>query len=267
MTGVLIAIAIVGGVGLFIGIFLGFAGEKFKVEIDPKEEAVLEALPGNNCGACGYPGCSGCAAAIARGDAPANQCPVGGAPVAEKVAEIMGVTAEVGDKKVAFVKCAGDCDKAKVSYNYIGVKDCNAAMTIQNGGPKACDYGCMGFGSCVEACEFDAIHVVNGIAVVDKEECVACGKCITACPKNLIEFVPYSSQFIVQCASKDKGKDVMKVCSAGCIGCGICEKNCPADAVHVVDNIAHINQDLCIKCGICAQKCPKKVIIGLAAQN
>ena len=197
ITGVLIAALIVGGTGVFIGVFLGIAGKKFAVEVDEKEEAILAELPGNNCGGCGYAGCSGLAAAIAKGEAPVGQCPVGGAPVAAKIAAIMGE--EAGES-------------------------------------------------------------VHEIAVVDKEACKACGKCIATCPKHLIELVPYEQKHLVQCSSKDKGKDVMSVCSVGCIGCKMCEKVCESDAVHVVDNIAHIDPEKCTNCGKCAEKCPKKII-------
>ena len=173
----------------------------------------------------------------------------------------MGVDAGAGEKKVAFVKCAGTCDKTQKDYEYTGNEDCASMMFVPNGGPKACNYGCLGFGSCVKACSFDAIHIVDGIALVDKEVCKACGKCVAACPKHLIELVPYSAKHIVQCSSKDVGKNVMKACSVGCIGCHLCEKNCPKDAVHVIDNVAYIDQEKCVGCGICAQKCPKKIIL------
>ena len=266
MTGIIAAAVVVGLVGIILGFFLGVSGEKFKVEVDPKEEAIGEVLPGNNCGGCGYAGCSGLAAAIAKGEAPVNQCPVGGDEVAAKVGEIMGVAAEAGDNKVAFVKCAGTCEKAKSDYEYTGIEDCGAMAFVPGGGPKSCNYGCLGYGSCVKACPFDAIHVVDGVAVVDKDKCKACGKCIAACPKGLIEFVPYDAKYMVQCNSKDKGKDVMAACSVGCIGCGICAKNCPLEAVTVENNIAHIDQDKCKGCGTCAEKCPKKIITGYVAQ-
>ena len=173
----------------------------------------------------------------------------------------MGVEAEEGAKKVAFVKCAGTCEKANTDNEYNGIEDCAAMAFVPGGGPKSCNYGCLGFGSCVKACPFDAIHIVDGIAKVDKEACKACGKCVAACPKKLIELIPYDAAHAVQCSSKDKGKDVMKACSTGCIGCHLCEKNCPAAAIHVVDNIAYIDQNKCTGCGICAQKCPKKIIL------
>lgn len=258
---IIIAAVIVGGVGIFIGFFLGISGEKFKVEVDPREEAIMGVLPGNNCGGCGYAGCSGLAAAIVKGEAPVNQCPVGGAPVGNQIGEIMGVSAGDSVRQVAFVKCAGTCEKAKQDYNYTGVEDCGAMAFVPGGGAKTCNYGCLGFGSCVKACPFDAVHIVDGIAKVDKEACKACGKCVAACPKHLIELVPYDAKHLVSCSSKDKGKDVMKGCSVGCIGCHLCEKNCPSDAIHVTDNVAYIDQEKCTGCGICAEKCPKKIIL------
>ena len=261
MNGVLLAIILIGGVGLFVGLFLGVAAIKFHVDVDEKEVAVLEALPGNNCGGCGYPGCSGLAAAIAKGEAPVNQCPVGGEPVAKNIASIMGVEAGESKRMVAFVACQGDCDKAKVDYEYSGVEDCGMLSFVPNGGPKSCNYGCLGYGSCVKACPFDAIHVVNGVAVVDKEQCKACGKCVAACPKKLISLIPYDAKYAVACSSNDKGPVAMKKCESACIGCSLCVKNCQNDAVTVTDFNATIDQDKCIGCGACAQKCPKKAIV------
>ena len=261
MTGIIIAAAVVGGVGLFIGVFLGIAGKAFAVEVDPREEAIAAALPGNNCGGCGYAGCSGLAAAIVKGEAECGGCPVGGAPVAAKVAEIMGMEAGESVRKVAFVKCAGTCDKANTDYKYDGIEDCKMVTFMQNGGPKSCNYGCLGYGSCVKACPFDAIHVVDGVAVVDKEACKACSKCVAACPKNLISLVPYDAKHIVACSSKDKGPVAMKACDVACIGCGLCKKNCPNEAIEVVDFHAVIDQEKCTKCGKCAEVCPKKCIL------
>ena len=260
-TGLLIVMGIVGGIGLFIGLFLGIAAIKFKVEVDEHEEAVLAALPGNNCGGCGFPGCAGLAAAIAKGEAAVNTCPVGGEPVGKTIADIMGVEAGESVHQVAFVACQGDCDKTTLDYEYCGIEDCRMLSFVPNGGAKSCNYGCLGFGSCVKACQFDAIHVVNGVAVVDKEKCKACGKCIEACPKNLIHMIPYESGSLVACSSKDKGPVTMKACTVGCIGCGICKKNCPSDAITIEDFHAVIDQSKCTGCGICKEKCPKNAII------
>ena len=263
VTGIITATVVVGAVGIFVGLFLGIAGIRFKVKVDEKEEAVLAALPGNNCGGCGFAGCSGLAAAIAKGEAPVNACPVGGEPVGKKIAEIMGVEAESSVKKVAFVACQGDCDKAKKDYDYYGIEDCRMMSFVPGGGPKSCNSGCLGFGTCTKVCPFDAIHVVNGVAVVDRDACKACGKCIEVCPKKLISLVPYDAKLAVACSSADKGPVTMKACEVGCIGCGICVKNCPAQAVTVADFHASIDQEKCTGCGICADKGPKKAIVKL----
>lgn len=261
ITGILAATAIVAGTGLFIGIFLGFAGKKFAVEVDEKELLVRDELPGNNCGGCGFPGCDGLAAAIAKGEAPVNGCPVGGEPVAKKIGAIMGQ--EVGDavKMVAYVHCIGDCENTETSFNYTGTEDCEMMAFIPGGGPKKCNYGCMGYGSCVKACPFDAIHIINGIAVVDKEACKACGKCVAKCPKHLIELVPYDQKYVVACSSKDKGKTVMQACKLGCIGCKKCQKECPSGAITVTDNVAQIDYEKCTNCGKCKEVCPR---VGIA---
>jgi len=261
IKGIIIAALIIGAIGIFIGLFLGVAGLKFKVEVDPKEDAVLGALPGNNCGGCGFAGCSGLAAAIAKGEAPVNGCPVGGDAVADKIAEIMGVETQSSEPTVAYVHCQGDCEKAKSDYEYTGVEDCRMAAFVPNGGPKACNSGCLGYGTCVKECPFDAIHIVNGIAVVDNEKCKACGKCVAVCPKHLISMVPKEAKIRVACSSTDRGPVAMKLCDVACIGCGICVKNCPNDAIRVEDFHAIIDYEKCSGCGICKEKCPKKAIV------
>jgi electron transport complex protein RnfB len=259
--GVAVATSIVAGVGLFIGLFLGFAAKTFEVKQDEREIQVREYLPGANCGGCGYPGCDGLAAAIAKGEAPANACPVANREAHTKIAEIMGTTVEEGVRKVAFVKCAGTCDKTEVKYEYYGVYDCKKAAVAPGKGNKKCSYGCMGFGSCVKVCAFDAIHIVNGIAVVDKEKCTGCSSCIAQCPNNIIELVPDTARHLVTCSSFDKGKDVKAACQAGCIGCKLCVKACEYDAIQVENNLASIDYSKCTNCGKCAQVCPVKVIV------
>lgn len=261
ITGIIYAAAVVGIIGILIGVFLGIASEKFKVEVDEKEILVRGELPGSNCGGCGYAGCDALAKAIASGQAAVSACPVGGPAVAEKISAIMGVAAGSAEKKVAFVKCKGTCDKTKVQYNYYGIADCRKVSVVPGSGEKACGYGCMGYGSCVRACEFDAIHVIDGVAVVDKEKCVACGKCVASCPSNLIDMVPYKSEYLVQCNSHDKGKDVKAKCEVGCIACTICTKQCEFDAIHMDNNVAIIDYEKCTNCGKCAAKCPVKVIV------
>lgn len=258
---IVIPVAVMAVIAFIVGLLLALAAKKFAVEKDERIEQIENLLPGANCGGCGYAGCSGLAAAIVKGEAEIGGCPVGGAPVAEKIGAIMGVEAGAQERQVAFVKCAGTCDKAGKDYEYYGLNDCVMVNMMQAGGPKSCNYGCLGEGSCVKACPFDAIHVVDGVAVVDKEECKACGKCIAACPKKLIELVPYGQKHLVACSSHDKGKDVMKACSVGCIGCKMCEKVCESDAIKVEGNVAHIDPAKCTNCGKCAEKCPKKAIL------
>ena len=263
ITGIFTAALVVAVVGIFVGLFLGVAGIKFKVQVDEKEEAVLAALPGNNCGGCGYAGCSGLAAAIAKGEAAVNACPVGGEPVGRQIAGIMGVEAASAERQVAYVACQGDCEKANKDYEYCGAEDCRMAGFVPGGGEKSCNSGCLGYGTCVKACPFDAIHIVNGVAVVDREACKACGKWIGVCTKHLISLIPYKAKLAVACSSVDKGPVTMKACATGCIGCGICVKNCPGKAVTVTDFHATIDQEKCTACGVCAEKCPKKSIVHL----
>lgn len=259
---IIFAIVSIGGLGIIFGAILGFASKIFAVDEDPRVGMVQECLPGANCGGCGYPGCGGLAAAIVAGKAPVNSCAPGGAKAAAAIAEVMGVAAEETEPMVAFVKCGGTCDKAQNKYEYDGIDDCIMASQLAGASSKACAYGCMGLGSCVKVCKFDAIKIENGVAVVNPDLCVACGKCISTCPKKIIDLVPKKKKVKVQCSSKDMGKAVMSVCSAGCIGCKICEKTCKFDAIHVIDNIAVIDYDKCKNCGMCANKCPKKVITG-----
>ncbi|MDO4976239.1 MAG: RnfABCDGE type electron transport complex subunit B [Eubacteriales bacterium] len=260
VVAIILTAIVVGVVGLIVGLLLVTAGEKFKVEVDEKEVAVRAELPGNNCGGCGFPGCDGLAAAIAKGEAPVNGCPVGGAPVAEKIAAIMGQDAGAAVKKVAYVHCSGNCDVAKTKGEYYGIQDCRAAKAIPGGGSKACAFGCKGLGTCVKACQFDAIHIVNGVAVVDRNKCVACGKCASVCPNNLIDIIPDDAKYMVSCSSQEKGKPVKEACEVGCIGCTLCTRQCEFGAISMKGNVAVIDGEKCTGCGKCAEKCPAKII-------
>lgn len=260
LMAILIAALVVGLTGLIIGLLLGVAGEKFKVEVDEIEIAVRNLLPGNNCGGCGFAGCDALAKAIALGQAPVNGCPVAGEEVTAQIGTAMGTQAAETIKMTAYVKCSGTCDKTEIKYNYYGIHDCQKLAFIPGHGEKLCSFGCMGYGTCVRACPFDAIHIVDGVAKVEKEKCKACSKCIAVCPNHLIELVPYESEVHVSCSSTEKGKAVKAACSTGCIGCMICTKVCPVGAITVTDNLAKIQYDLCTNCGACAKKCPVGII-------
>jgi len=250
----------IGGLGMVFGVVLGYANKKFHVPTDPKIPLVREVLPSANCGGCGYAGCDAYAAAVVSGDASLNLCSVGGSSVAEKIGEILGLSVETESLKVAFVKCKGTCSVAKEKYEYDGIIDCRQAVIAPGGGPKACFDGCLGFASCVRACEYNALHIIDGVAVVYKNNCVACGACIKVCPKDLIEFVPANQEVLIECNSKLKGKAVKDNCEVGCIACTMCVKVCPTEAITMVNNLATINFEKCIQCGLCATKCPTKAI-------
>lgn len=248
--------------GIIFGAGLAYASKIFFVEINEKEKEVLDALPGANCGACGFAGCSGLANAIANNNAPINSCPVGGDKLVKKLEIIMGQSASSNTRMVARVLCKGNLQKAKWKSVHLGAHDCQAAVLIE-GGPKGCEYGCMGYGTCVKVCPFNAININDfGIAEVIEENCVACGKCVDACPKSIIEIKPYDSKIVVECISRDIGKIVRTNCSAGCIACKLCEKNCAFDAVKVENNVAKIDYQKCTQCRVCAQKCPTGAISG-----
>lgn len=253
-----LVLAIIGGV---LGLALAFAAKVFEVKVDERQTAILEILPGANCGGCGFAGCANFAEAVVAGNAKAGGCVVGGSEVAEKVAAIMGTEAGPETRRVAFVHCAGG-DRAVNKYDYGGVESCVAALKLQNG-PKQCAYACLGFGDCVRACKFNAIHIENGAARVDREKCTGCFACKAACPRSIIADVPYENHYFVPCSSKSKGAETRKECQVGCIACRLCEKACEFDAIHVIDNLAVIDYSKCTACGKCFEACPRKLIVKL----
>lgn len=258
-NGIGLPVIVLGGMAIFFGIVLAYASKKFAVESDPKAVEVRSVLPGANCGGCGYAGCDALAESIAKGEAPISACPVGGAALAVKIAEIMGVEAGSMERQVARVICCGDKNNANEKYEYQGIMDCKAAEMLA-GGSKSCRYGCTGLGTCERECPFDAIHVINGVAVVDEEKCTACKKCIAVCPKGIIELVPVSKKVRVLCKNLEKGKAVMDVCKVGCIACQKCVKTCKFDAIKVENNVAKIDYSKCTNCMMCAEVCPTKTI-------
>lgn len=261
MSGILTAALLVGGVGLFIGAFLGIASRAFAVPVDEREADIEEVLPGANCGACGFSGCAACAAAIAKGTAPVNACVVGQKPVADQIASIMGVTNDSTERNVAFVKCTGDCEETEDRYEYTGTKQCLMVKYAPSQGPKSCSYGCEGFGDCVTVCEYDAIHIEKGIAKVDEEKCMDCRKCMKVCPKGLIIEVPYHFVSHIGCSNPERGKPVMNACKVGCISCRKCVRECPNQAIDMEKGYPTIQYEKCSNCGKCRTACPRHCIV------
>ena len=258
MKTILLSIAVLGVLGALFGAILAYASKIFHVEVDPKQAAVRECLAGANCG--GYPGCDGYAAAVAKGEAPTNRCVAGGAETAAKIAEVMGVSASDVEKMVAFVPCSGTDGHAELRFNYTGPQDCRAAMLFGGKSNKTCTFVCIGLGNCVKACPFDAIHIVDGVAKVDRDKCVGCGTCVDTCPKSIIKLLPASQRVMPACGNHDKGAKVMKMCDNGCIGCMKCQRECPSDAITVLENLAVVDASKCVACGHCAEICPRHII-------
>jgi RnfABCDGE-type electron transport complex B subunit len=256
-------VAAVAAMGVAFGIILAIAAQKFAVKVDPRITQISEILPGANCGGCGYPGCSGYAAAIVRVGADIGLCAPGGAKTAAMIAEIMGVEASTAEPKVAVVMCRGDWSTAVKRFEYDGITDCRAAVLVDTG-PKGCLYGCLGFGSCVAECPFGALVLTEKhIPLVIEEKCVACGRCVETCPRNVIQLVPRSKHVHVVCRNHDKGGIAKKLCQAACIACKRCEKECKFDAIHVEDNVAKIDYDKCKVCGKCVVVCPQDALLNL----
>jgi len=260
LEGILFPILSVGGLALVFGLVLGFSARKFAVESDPVVENIVRALPGANCGGCGYPGCTVFAERVASGNASYKGCPPGGAFAAGEIAKHMGIDATPANRKVAFIKCNGSSDNIKRNYVYDGPKSCVAASQLATGGNKTCTFSCIGLESCKNACPFGAIKMADSIAVVIREKCTACGICVAACPKDLIEIVPDSSKVRVLCNSREKGRLVREHCRAGCLGCSICQRACKENAIIFEDNIVWIDYEKCTQCMDCVNKCPSKAI-------
>ena len=261
MHPIVFAILLVAGVGLVAGLGLAIASALMAVPVDEKTEAVRACLPGANCGACGFSGCDGYADAVATGKTDnTSLCAPGGADVAKQIAEITGLAVSDSVPMTALVHCRGTCEASKDKLEYAGIESCRMAVQVF-GGPKACSYGCVGFGDCLRECPFDAISMRDGVAYVDPDKCHACKKCVAICPKHLISLVPkHSGKPAVLCKNHDKGAVTRKACDNGCIGCMKCVKNCDVGAVSVTKFCAEIDPEKCVGCGKCAEGCPVKCI-------
>jgi len=260
IANIVIAVLSVSVLALIFGVVLGYSAKKFAVKNDPKVEQILGILPGANCGGCGFAGCAVFASRVAADEASYSGCPPSGSDGAARIASFLGIETEASKKKSAYVKCGGTEDNIKRNYIYDGPKSCVAASQLAAGGNKSCAYSCIGLASCRNVCPFGAIRMVDSVAVINKEKCTACGKCVPVCPKNLIEIIPDSSKVRVLCNSRDTGRVVRENCRAGCLGCSLCKRNCPQGAITLENNVARIDPYKCVMCMKCVEKCPTKAI-------
>jgi Na+-translocating ferredoxin:NAD+ oxidoreductase subunit B len=249
-------------IAFFLGLFLAISSKVFHVQKPENLEKIENLLPGVNCGACGYLGCSGLALAIYNKENEPQKCPVATSEQRNKIALLMGLKKEEKElRNIAFIKCAGmkDEDVAQ-KFEYIGIDSCVMA-SLTAGGWKSCEYGCLKMGDCLKVCKFDAIRLgENNEPIINKEKCTSCGMCVDSCPRSLIELIPYKKSYMVACSSKDKGADTKKFCKKGCIACKLCQKACKFDAIYIENNLAYIDQSKCIGCGLCVKACPQNVI-------
>jgi len=229
------------GMALILTYILGWANKAFHVEVDPKVEAVNDALPGVNCGGCGYVGCGEYAEAVVLDNVPVNKCTVGGESCITAIAELMGVEVDTPLPFLPVVHCGARYKDRLGRSEYKGEQRCVAANLIAD--VQGCTYGCLGFGDCTRACNYDALHVIDGLATVDYEKCVGCGACAKVCPRNIISITPFKEKQIlaVACSNHDLGKEVTKVCKVGCLGCKACSR--VSNLFTIENNLSTLNYD------------------------
>ncbi|MDZ4063900.1 MAG: RnfABCDGE type electron transport complex subunit B [Coriobacteriia bacterium] len=256
------AVAALSVIGLAASFMLAAASKRFHVEVDPRIEAVLAVLPGANCGACGNPSCFGAAEAIVSEILPVTACTAGGQPVADAVAELLGVDKCAVSSQVSLRHCGGGRAATRL-FDYSGVMSCVSVVKVA-GGDLACPYGCLGYGDCAQVCPFGAISMDGrGLPVVDLDACTGCEVCVRECPRgsmHLLAMVPDNGQVAVRCNSHDKPRARKDYCSMCCISCKKCEKACPSDAIHVIDLLAVVDYAKCTGCGECVRVCPQECI-------
>jgi len=264
MQTILYATLILGGLGLLFGLLLTLANKVFHVPSNPKRDAIRNCLPGANCGGCGFAGCDALADAIVEEKAPLSACPVGGADVANQIAEIMGVEALPDQvRNVATVVCQGTLDRCKNKFVYHGIQDCVAASLV-NDGNRSCKYACLGLGTCVKACKFGAITIDehSKIAKVDPDKCQSCGACVKACPKGVLSLQPETVPVRLLCRAAEEGFLVSDNCKIGCIGCELCADACKFGAITIVNHLPVIDMNKCVGCMMCAETCPNGSLWG-----
>lgn len=255
------AVLTTGLVGLTASVVLVVVSRLFAVHEDPLVGQVSELLPGANCGGCGYAGCRAFAEALVKTRDPKMSCPVCAAPAMEAIGELLGITLNAAAPTVAHLRCNGTRTHATQLAQYLGLQDCHAEVLLYQG-HKTCSHGCLGLGSCVRACPFEAIHYTHGgIIEVDEPACTGCSTCVAACPKDLLVMVPRGERVAVACANAEKAGTTRKDCSVGCIGCRKCAKACPEDAIHIDNSLARVDQERCTRCQACVGVCPVGCIL------
>ncbi|MFO7718244.1 MAG: RnfABCDGE type electron transport complex subunit B [Thermodesulfobacteriota bacterium] len=265
--GTLTAVLALAGLGLCLSAVLGVAAKVFYVYVDPRIEKVADCLPGANCGGCGYAGCSDYAAAVVRGEVEPNKCTAGGDAACDAICSCLGLEASMGERQVAKIFCVGTREAAQSKFIYDGVADCRAAAQLA-GGEKSCSWGCLGLGTCVVNCPFNAMHMQdNGLPAVDPVKCTGCGQCVAICPRSIPQLAPESQPTACLCSSHDMGKVVKSVCSAGCIGCSKCKKECPEEAITMDNFLAVVDPAKCTGCGACIEVCPTGVMRSLLPEG
>lgn len=251
---------------LLAAVVLYFVAQKFKVFEDPRIDDVAAILPQANCGGCGFAGCRNFAEALVSAESfEGLNCPVGGAEVMNAAAKILGREAPVVDPMVAVLKCNGSCNARPRTSKYTGALDCRISHSLYLG-ETDCSFGCMGYGDCVRACQFDAMYIdiQTGLPVISDEKCVACGACVKACPRKLIELrkkAKKDRKIYVACSNLDKGGPAKRACSVACTGCTKCQKVCEYEAITIANNLAYIDAVKCRLCRKCVTECPTNAIL------
>lgn len=268
MTDILNALLVIGVSALVLGLILAIFSKLMAVPVDQNQSNIREALPGANCGACGHTSCDGYAAALASGvETNVALCNPGGQDVMQAIASLLGVDEGTMERTTAMVICQGNSENTKKRAEYKGIKSCHMAAQV-DGGDASCGYGCLGYGDCEQVCQYDAIHVINGVSKVDPSKCTSCKMCIETCPKNIIELMPMSkAHSIVFCRNEDIAQVANTVCKVSCIACRRCVKACPENCIEIVNNRAIIDYALCTNCGECQKVCPHDCILSLYPPN
>ena len=255
-----IAVISVTVIGIVCAVVLVIASTVMAVKVDERAAAIRACLPGANCGACGFSGCDGYAAALTAGDVGINLCTPGGGDVAKQIGDILGTGPDTGvASRTAVVHCMGGLEIRRDKMDYEGIKSCSAAK-LMFGGQAACTFGCIGYGDCAAICPSGAICIENGLARIDTRRCSGCGLCAKNCPNGVISIEDESIAVAVLCRNTEKGAQVKDKCGKGCIGCMKCVKECPDGAITVTDFLAGIDYSKCSGCGKCAEVCVKGCI-------